>query len=309
MERVLKAATSSSKTCDITFEEKQEHYTDLYADAPKVNITQKTQRFAMKQGDGCTFTVETEEPAASQEGFQDIQNKGGLPGLSKTAFVNSQSPLLTPPFSGRGCELDCSKAENMNSMRDLYASQNIEGFQSMKSKKTFRGMTSTLREAYQDFEEEVVPEEGVTDWEAQEAEFTEEAPMYETTEGEAQEGEYQEGEYQEGEYQEGEYQEGEYGVSEESGTISASVSKTLKKVNQAFKVAPNTCEYEVTYDKSSSDEYGNVNDETDLVGYFQVTFAKDPNGCTFNASSVSESAEPILPNVPQARKQILDYTF
>lgn len=291
MERVLKAATSSSKTCDITFEEKQEYYTDLYSEAPKVTVTQKTQRFSMVQGDTCTFSVEQE--ATPNEGFQNITSKGGLPGLSKTSFVNSQSPVLTPPFSARGCELDCSKVENMNSMRDLYGSQNIEGFQTMKPKKTFRGLLSSLREAYQDYEE-AAPEEGVTDWETQEAEYTEEAPAEE------------EATYEEEAPAEGEptYEEE---VPAEPGT--SSVSRTLKKVNQAFKVSPDTCEYEVTYDKSSTDEYGNVNDETDVVGYFTAKFSKDTNGCHFTATSISESQEPVLPSVPQARKQVIDYSF
>lgn len=308
MERVLKAATSSAKTCDLTFEEKQEQYVDLYTDAPKVNIVQKTQRFTMKQGEGCTFTVDA--PVKQTEGFQTLITDGdGLPGMSRFSFVNSQSPMLTPPFSGKGCELDCTKVENMNSMRDLYSSQNIEGFQTMKA----RRMSSKVREAYQDFEEEVAADEGVTDWEAQEYTgdyyYEEEQPVFEEEQPvyEEEEGYYEE---EQPVYEEKcECKEEEQPAFEEEPAYGASVSRTFKQVNEAFKVSPDTCEYEVRYDRSSTDEYGNVNDETDLVGYFRTTFTKDPNGCTFQASSVSQSEEPILPSVPQNRKQIINYSF
>jgi hypothetical protein len=141
--------------CDILFEEKQEKYSDLYTDTPTVNVTQKTQRFTMKDMGGCQFEVD------SQEGFRGSPG-GGLPmkeGFQVTkvpSVINGVSPSLNPAYTGSGCELDCTKADILTAMKQKYQSANIEGFQNRKARNRggfFSNMFASFSEAFQDVTE------------------------------------------------------------------------------------------------------------------------------------------------------------
>jgi hypothetical protein len=151
--RVLKAGTAGNNICDVLFEEKQEKYGDLYTDTPTVNVTQKTQRFTMKDMGGCQFVVD------SQEGFTGSRNiGGGLPmnegfQVTKTpSVINTRTPSLNPVYTSAGCELDCTKSEVMTAMKQKFQSANIEGFQSrkMRNRGFFSNLFANFSEAFQD---------------------------------------------------------------------------------------------------------------------------------------------------------------
>lgn len=293
--RVLKAGTAGKNICDILFEEKQEKYGDLYTDTPTVNVTQKTQRFTMKDMGGCQFVVD------SQEGFM---GSNGLPmreGFQVTkapSVINTRTPSLNPVYTGTGCELDCTKSEVMTAMKQKYQSANIEGFQNRKMRGSsgrgglFSNFFASFNEAFQDVAEggdpvavseevaveETPADEGTADWNA--AAATEEQPVEEAP-------------------------------LEVAETTSTKVVKStnMKKVNRVLKLGIDKCEYEVVYDSTDTDSNGNTTQVNDAVGYFTAVFTKDATGCSFSPSQVMKSAKPIITTVPNTKTANIAFSF
>lgn len=289
MTRILKAGTASSGECDITFEEKQEIFNDLYGDAPKTSITQRTQRFKMKDTGNCSFVVDTGSAAA--EGFQNAsQPRGGLPGMSRPTVVNNSSPSLTPPFAGSGCDLDCAKPEMMKAVKQKYESNHIEGFSNFITNIMPNSWFSTLREAFQDGDEEYVEEISYVDENGEvvasdvtsDAAYEEQIVATEPTQP---------------------------AVEEAPPAKKVIASRTLKKVNRALRVGPDKCEYEIIFDSVEADSSGNAKETKDGVGYFQATFSKDKVGCAFLPSQVVKVTSPIIPGVPSTRVNNISYSF
>ena len=333
--RILKAGTASKTECDVTFEEKQETYTDLYNDVPKVTITQKTQRFTLKEVGSCEFQVDS-----SAEGFQNpggAATGGGLPmkQRSRPSVVNNASPLLTPPFSSVGCELDCSKKEVMDAMKQKYDSLTIEGFSPRRKESGgILGMIgswlSPLTEAFQD--PATADDTGVTDWTGEETVATAGDWVWSEENGDwvwqeggavvAETGAATTGEWVWSE-EKGDWEWVEGGAAAPASTeqetpaaaetpksaVQPSTKQSLKGVNRALKLTPDKCEYEVLYDKTSTDSSGTVKEEKGVKGYVTATFTKDPKGCVFMPLSVSKSANPVIPGLASGRAATLSYSF
>jgi len=311
MGRILKAGAASTNTCDILFEEKQEKYNDLYSDTPTVNVTQKTQRFNMKDMGGCQFVVDDKEAeaeagaeadaAVAEEGFQGLpmsyrqERFEGLPmsnrkeGFQVTklpSVVNTVTPSLNPPFTSAGCELDCVKAEVLTAMKQKYQSNNIEGFRNRKQRVGGSGFFSTLfasfNEAFQDAEggdptaPEVPMDQGVTDWNT----AAEQPPAQQP-------------------------------VVVDTPPAPAKVVHTtnMKKVNRALKLGNDKCEYEVVYDSTDTDSNGNTTEVNDAVGYFTAVFTKDKAGCSYLPTQVTKSTTPIISTVPNTRTANIAFSF
>ena len=86
-------------------------------------------------------------------------------GFDKTpSVINDATPSLMPPYADGGCILDCTNQDVMNSMKDKYQSENVEGFQNKRvhKKGLFGGMFSSFSEAFQDAESDT----GTPDWNA-----------------------------------------------------------------------------------------------------------------------------------------------
>ena len=300
--RVLKAGTAGKNICDILFEEKQEKYNDLYTDTPTVNVTQKTQRFTMKDMGGCQFVVD------SQEGFT---GSGGLPmreGFQVTkapSVVNTRTPSLNPVYTGTGCELDCTKSEVMTAMKQKYQSANIEGFQNRKVRGAsgrggfFSGLFANFNEAFQDVAEGGDPEAVVSE----EVAVSEEAPVVEETPADQGTADWNAAAAEE--------QPVEEVAVEETETTSTKVVKTtnMKKVNRVLKLGVDKCEYEVVYDSTDTDSNGNTTAVNDAIGYFTAVFTKDATGCSFSPSQVTKSTKPIITTVPNTKTANIAFSF
>ena len=304
--RVLKAGTAGKNICDILFEEKQEKYNDLYTDTPTVNVTQKTQRFTMKDVGGCQFVVD------GQEGFRGSFGSGGLPmnegfQVTKTpSVINTRTPSLNPVYTGTGCELDCTKAEVMTAMKQKYQSANIEGFQSQsratkaqRNRGFFSSLFANFNEAFQDVAEggdpvaveeapatdaptdaptteEAPTDQGATDWNAAPAEEpVAEAPV----------------------------------VTAPAAAPKVVKTTNMKKVNRALKLGTDKCEYEVVYDATDTDSNGNTTQVNDAVGYFTAIFTKDTSGCSYSPSQVTKSTTPIISTVPNTKTANIAFSF
>lgn len=291
--RILKAGTAGKNICDILFEEKQEKYNDLYTDTPTVNVTQKTQRFTMKDAGGCQFVVD------SQEGFT-----GGLPmreGFQVTkapSVINTRTPSLNPVYTGTGCELDCTKSEVMTAMKQKYQSANIEGFQGQSRRPRtqggfFSGLFANFNEAFQDVAEggdpvsEEVPveeapveeaptDQGTADWNA----ATEEVAVEETP-----------------------------AVTADAPKPKVVHTTNMKKVNRVLKLGVDKCEYEVVYDATDTDSNGNTTQVNDATGYFTAVFTKDATGCSFSPNQVTKSTTPIITTVPNTKTANIAFSF
>ncbi len=322
--RIIKAGTTSKTECDITFEEKQEYYTDLYNDAPKVTITQKTQRFVMKETSPCQFAVD------ASEGFQNPAD-GGLPMKRRTrpSVVNNASPLLTPPFSSSGCELDCTKKEVLDAVKQKYDSATIEGFsprpktaKQMGFFETIGSWLAPLSEAFQDVTEggeEAPADTGVTDWTGEEtvAEPAEETPAEEPGQemtSEEAAATTSEDEWVWDESAQDWVKKGEATAVAEETSAAAEAPKpqlgqTLKGVNRALKLTPDKCEYEVMFDKTEVDESGTIREQKGVKGYMTATFTKDPKGCVFIPLSVTKSVSPVIPGLATGRAANISYSF
>ena len=299
--RVLKAGTAGKNMCDILFEEKQEKYGDLYTDTPTVNVTQKTQRFTMKDTGGCQFVVDNKEGFTGSNG---LPMREGFQVTKAPSVVNTRTPSLNPVYTGTGCELDCTKAEVMTAMKQKYQSANIEGFQGQgrsprgrSNRGLFSSLFATFSEAFQDVadggdpaavsEEVVVSEEvaveeapadqGTADWNtaAEEEVAAEETPV----------------------------------VTEDAPTSSVVKSTNMKKVNRVLKLGIDKCEYEVVYDSTDTDSNGNTTAVNDAVGYFTAIFTKDATGCSFSPSQVMKSTKPIITTVPNTKTANIAFSF
>jgi hypothetical protein len=161
MTRILKAGTAGVNSCDILFEEKKETYADMYLTAPTTVITQKTERFVVKDTGDCTFTVDlsgvaiyglagvaptdttvlpelsipdetvaTTTTTTSEEGFQTMPT-----------VINEKTPNLAPPYKGKPCNLDCADRSLLEAVNQAYQPGSTEGF---------AGWFSNLSEAFQD---------------------------------------------------------------------------------------------------------------------------------------------------------------
>ena len=295
--RVLKAGTAGTNMCDILFEEKQETYGDLYTDTPTVNVTQKTQRFTMQDTGGCQFTV------ASVEGFR------GLPMSTKEGFatktpsvVNNVTPSLTPPYTGSGCQLDCTNADVLRAMKQKYQSANIEGFSGRRGVKRGGGggLFAMFSEAFQDVSDgtdatatdgsataDGTTDTGTPDWNADTTTTTDETAAEPTDETAAQ--------------------------PTDDTTAAAPVkvihSTNMKKVNKALKLGIDKCEFEVVYDSTDTDANGNTTSALDTIGYFTGVFTKDPTGCSFSPSQVTKSANAVIPTVPSTKTANISFSF
>ena len=289
MTRILKVGTASANECDVTFEEKQDVYTDLYADTPKTTLTQKTQRFKMKDTGNCKFAVEV------NEGFQNAKpaTAGGLPGMRLPSVVNNATPSLAVPYTGTVCELDCTKADTLRAVKQKYESSTIEGF--------FSRSVSFFREAFQDTttadeggddggddggdeEEEDGGDDGGDGGDAAADTTTSDpAPANTTTAAPV--------------------------TTASAAPAKVIASKTMKKVNRALRIGPDKCEFEVIYDSVQMDANGNAKETKDGTGYFQATFSKDTVGCSFLPSQVVKATAPVIPGVPAAKVGTLNFTF
>jgi len=296
MKSILKAGTASNTECDITFEETQEVYSDLYNSEPQVTTTTKTQRFTMADSGGCVFDV---VKAPVDEGFRNVSGFQGLPGVaskrsgahglpigripktvsrfqkkSVSGFqsgsdgpfkmpptVNAATPSLNPPFTNEGCVLKCEDNDLMDALNNSVSSQ-TEGF---KGRASSNPWFSSLFEAFQDSDpidtlDETIPDNSAT-------------------------------------------------LGDTEPTPKAIASTTLKKVNRALKVNTTTCEYEVVYDATNVDTNGTSTQVNNEVGYYQATFTKDPASCSFTLSSAAKSTDPILPSVPANKSVSVGYNF
>jgi len=303
--RVLKAGTAGKNICDILFEEKQEKYNDLYTDTPTVNVTQKTQRFTMKDVGGCQFVVD------SQEGFTSgLPMREGFQVTKAPSVVNTRTPSLNPVYTGTGCELDCTTSEVMTAMKQKYQSANIEGFQGRSARgRSNRGFFSNLfanfSEAFQDVAEggdpvAVVSEEVAVSEEA--PVVSEETPVVETP---ADQG-----------TADWNAAATEEVAVEETAVVEADASKpkvvkttNMKKVNRVLKLGVDKCEYEVVYDSTDTDSNGNTTAVNDAVGYFTAVFTKDATGCSFSPSQVTKSTKPIITTVPNTKTANIAFSF
>jgi len=282
MTRILKVGTASANECDVTFEEKQEVYTDLYADTPNTTLTQKTQRFKMKDTGNCKFAVEV------NEGFQNVRPAaaGGLPGMRTPSVVNNASPSLAVPYTGTVCDLDCTKAETLRAVKQKYESSTIEGF--------FSRSVSFFREAFQDTttaddggdggDDGGDGGDGGGDGGDAEVDTTSADPAPANTTTTAP-------------------------VTSPSAPAKVVASKTMKKVNRVLRIGPDKCEFEVIYDSVQMDANGNAKETKDGTGYFQATFSKDTVGCSFLPSQVVKANAPVIPGVPAAKVGTLNFTF
>ena len=302
MGRVLKAGTAGPNLCDILFEEKQETYGDLYTDTPTVNVTQKTQRFTMNDLGGCQFTVGSVDgftglPMSRKEGFQ----------VAKTpSVINSVTPSLTPPYTGNGCQLDCTNADILNAMKQKYQSVNIEGFSrrpASSKKGFFGGIMALFTEAFQDVSDgsttadpvadpvadpavDTPTDTGTTDWNAT-APTTDDATAPTTDDTTTPTAT----------------------VDKVTTTVTPVRTSNMKKVNKALKLGIDKCEFEVVYDSSDTDATGNTTSLTDQVGYFTAIFTKDPIGCSFSPSQVTKSTNPVIPTVPSTKMSSIAFSF
>lgn len=156
MKSILKAGTASATECDITFEETQEDYSDLYDSEPYVTTTTKTQRFTMGDTNGdCVFNVVKAPP---KEGFSNHSSGfQGLPGVKSVSgfqsgstnfktpsTVNSVTPALNPPYTNTGCELKCEDPNNIVAMKMSINRSKTDGF----TNRVMSGFSS-LSEAFQ----------------------------------------------------------------------------------------------------------------------------------------------------------------
>jgi hypothetical protein len=323
MGRILKAGTSGTNTCDILFEEKQETYSDLYASAPTTNVTQKTQRFTMKDAGNCQFSVDTS--TTLREGFagipmtsapvtgRPVTGRPGKEGFQASqavpSVINNATPSLTPPYTGTGCQLDCTNATVLAAMKTKYQSANIEGFQSpARGPKGFFGrFFSGFTEAFQDVadgteadgsaadgsaadgsadvgsgdyvDDGTMNDSGVTDWNAT-------APETGTTVAPATPA-----------------------IPPTPNPVKVVNTTNMKKVNRALKLGTNKCEYEVVYDATNTDSNGNTTQAKDQTGYFTTTFSQDTTGCSFTPSQVVKSTTPIIPTVPTTNTANIAFSF
>lgn len=177
MTRILKAGTAGPNSCDILFEEKAEKYADLYSTAPSTVITQKTQRFVVKDTGGCNFVVDlsgtpvyglapppppapkplpkmiipdvAEEPAEEPAEEEVVEEEVVEEEITEEGFqtmpsvINIKTPALAPPYSGNTCSLDCAVKTQLDAMQQLYQTGTTEGFRS-------GGWFSNFAEAFED---------------------------------------------------------------------------------------------------------------------------------------------------------------
>ena len=279
MKRILKAGTASATECDITFEESQEVYSDLYGSDPAVSVTQKTQRFTVGDTDGnCVFDV---VPPATTEGFRGgrsvsgFQSGGGLPGFKTPSTVNPSTPAMNPPYTNTGCQLVCEDPQLLIAMKQKISSAQIDGFKGRMSSQG--GWFSSLFEAFQDSSDDSAP----ADDSAPVAEDDTEPTVNDETSP----------------------------VDAPAPTPKVIATTTMKKVNRALKLDMNRCEYEVVYDATNVDTNGNSTQVNNGIGYYQATFKKDPSACTFTVSAATKMANPILPSVPANKSISISYTF
>jgi hypothetical protein len=293
--RVLKAGTAGKNICDILFEEKQEKYGDLYTDTPTVNVTQKTQRFTMKDTGGCQFVVD------SQEGFTNgLPMREGFLVTKAPSVVNTRTPSLNPVYTGTGCELDCTKSEVMTAMKQKYQSANIEGFQNRKVRRGggfFSGLFANFNEAFQDVAE------GGDPVAVEEATVSEEAAVSEETPADQGTADWNAAATEEV-------------AVEETAVVDADAPKpkvvkstNMKKVNRVLKLGTDKCEYEVVYDSTDTDSNGNTTAVNDAIGYFTAVFTKDATGCSFSPSQVTKSTKPIITTVPNTKTANIAFSF
>ena len=307
--RVLKAGTAGKNICDILFEEKQEKYNDLYTDTPTVNVTQKTQRFTMKDTGGCQFVVDSQEGFAGSNG---LPMREGFQVTKAPSVVNMRTPSLNPVYTGTGCELDCTKSEVMTAMKQKYQSANIEGFQNRKLRGSsgrggfFSSLFANFNEAFQDVAEGGDPEAVVSEEVAVSEEapvVSEEAPVVEETPADQGTADWNSAAAEE--------QPVEEVALEVAETTSTNVVKTtnMKKVNRVLKLGVDKCEYEVVYDSTDTDSNGNTTAVNDAIGYFTAIFTKDATGCSFSPSQVTKSTKPIITTVPNTKTANIAFSF
>jgi len=296
--RILKAGTADKNICDILFEEKQEKYNDLYTDTPITNVTQKTQRFTMKDNGSCNFIVDDTplEEAVSEEGFRGglPMKKEGFQSIKRASVINSQTPSLTPVYTGSGCELDCTNSDILNNMKQKFQSNNIEGFKNRnRYKGFFSNIFSSFSESFQDSaeseevpttseevpttSEEVPTDTGVSDWNT--TSTNEESATTDVD------------------------------VAEAEPTPKSVSTINMKKVNRALKLGVNKCEYEVVYDSSETDSNGNSTSINDTIGYFTGTFSKSSSGCSYSANQVIKSVTPVIPTVSNTKTSNISFSF
>jgi hypothetical protein len=296
--RVLKAGTAGTNICDVLFEEKQETYGDLYTDTPTVNVTQKTQRFTMQDTGGCQFTV------ASAEGFS------GLPMSTKEGFatktpsvVNNVTPSLTPPYTGTGCQLDCTNADVLRAMKQKYQSANIEGFSGRRGMRrgVFGGLFAMFSEAFQDVSDgtdtsaDATATDGTADGSATADGTTDTATP----------------DWNAGATDDTTTQSADDTTTTDAAPTPVKVvhSTNMKKVNKALKLGIDKCEFEVVYDSTDTDANGNTTSALDTIGYFTGIFTKDPTGCSFSPSQVTKSATAVIPTVPSTKTANISFSF
>ena len=296
MSRVLKVGTFSKTHCDVNFEEKQEVFGDLYADTPKTTVTQKTQRFKMKDTGNCQFTVDI------AEGFEDGDGDGGLPGVPMgpgppaappkpapasekvvgMSTVNPSSPNLSPPYSGGGCALDCNNADILKKVKAAYEGGKVEGFRNQKGGLLKSWGLAFLTEAFQDGEDAPaaaedpapVADTGVS------SSWSEKPPAAAAE------------------------------VPEPVAAVGKAVSSTtFKAVNKSLQMSLTKCEYEIVYDTTNTTSSGATTNTPGVVGYFQAIFAKDATGCSFTPTTVLKSTPPIIPTLPSTKTSNVGMTF
>ena len=299
--RVLKAGTAGKNICDILFEEKQEKYNDLYTDTPTVNVTQKTQRFTMKDMGGCQFVVD------SQEGFTNgLPMREGFQITKAPSVINTRTPSLNPVYTGTGCELDCTKSEVMVAMKQKYQSANIDGFQNRKTRPNggfFSSLFASFSEAFQDVAD------GGDPVAVEEAVVSEEAPVV-SEEAPVEEAPADQGTADWNTAATEEVAVEETAVVEEDASKPSVVKSTnMKKVNRVLKLGTDKCEYEVVYDSTDTDSNGNTTAVNDAIGYFTAVFTKDATGCSFSPSQVTKSTKPIITTVPNTKTANIAFSF
>jgi hypothetical protein len=179
MIRILKAGTAGPNSCDILFEEKTEKYADLYATAPATVISQKTQRFVVKDTGGCNFVVDLSGTPVYELASPPPPATKPLPNLSipdvvpdivpdivpdadastddaiaaddgtqegfqtMPSVINPKTPALPKPYTGNQCILDCALRTQLDAMQQLYQTGATEGFKN-------GGWFSNFAEAFQD---------------------------------------------------------------------------------------------------------------------------------------------------------------
>lgn len=184
MTRILKAGTAGVNSCDILFEEKKETYADIYLTAPTTVITQKTERFVVKDTGGCNFVVDLSgvpiygiagvaptdtaelpdldipdnvEENTTEEGFQTMPT-----------VINAKTPALTPPYSGNACSLDCADRSLLESVNQVYQSGSTDGFSNLYEAfqdtvpATLNTVNKSLKLSQNQCEYEIVDSDGAT---------------------------------------------------------------------------------------------------------------------------------------------------